>query len=182
MSVDTGGPKQIAAEAEKVEVTDITTARDFSNSTSYNKAERALILRIQAASWAQIVKILDYDDTYAARAAVEAYISQTEPSEEEIGRQRYLHNRRLERLLNSVMPTAVNTSSPDHLAYNARALAILDRVAQLQGLNAPQQQVVYTPRAAEIEKYVAHFAALAQEDTASAEADVLDADVEEEED
>lgn len=169
------GAAHIAEVAENIEHT--SGAKDLEGE-DLSQAERAMILRIGAASWTEVARLLNYESVYAARRAVEAYISTINPTEEEVDHQRYLHSRRLERLLNSVMPTAVRTSSPDHLAYNARALAILDRIASLQGLNAPAQQIVYTPRSEEIERYVAHFSVLAQADTKAIEADVLDADAE----
>lgn len=176
------GSKSVERIAENVDE-GATGADDMGkvSEETMSKAEQAITLRIQGTSWQNVCRLLNYSNTYAARKSVENYISQVHPSDEELSHQRYLHTRRLERLLNSVMPTAVKTSSPSHLAYNARALAILDRVAALQGLNAPQQQVVYTPRAEEIENYVAKFAVLAQQDTQAAEADVIEADVDEEE-
>lgn len=176
------GSKSVARIAQDVDE-GATGADDMGrvSDETMSRAEKAITLRIQGTSWQNVCRLLDYANTYAARKSVETYIAQIQPDDEQLSHQRYLHTRRLERLLNSVMPTAVKPSSPNHLAYNARALAILDRVAALQGLNAPQQQVVYTPRAEEIEAYVAKFAALAQQDTANAEADVIEADIMEEE-
>lgn len=146
-----------------------------------DRALAALEMKIAGASWTTIAKALDFNNHYDARKSVEVTLAQAARSPEKIEHARVLHSRRLERLLQSVMPNAVRSSHPDHLAYNARALAILDRIAALGGLNAPTQQVVYTPSSEQIEKYVAHLAVLASADAAATEADVIDADVVEEE-
>lgn len=170
------GAKDIA---RKIEAGEDPNADLAAGPAPGSQAEAALGLKIAGASWTTIAKTLDLSGPWEARRMVEMVLAAAAASPEKIDQQRHLHSRRLERLLSSVMPAATNPRHSDHLAYNARALAILDRIAALGGLNAPAQAVVYTPKAEEIEKYVAKFAVLAQADTEAAEADVIDADIEE---
>lgn len=143
-----------------------------------SRTEAAVALRIAGATYSQIARTLGYSTPYVARNAVERALANLADSPEERDKQRVLHGRRLDRLLQSVMGKAVDPRDPEHLAYNARALAILDRHSRLYGLDAPvQHDITYSPKAEEIDKYVAKFVTLAIADTHAAEADIMDADI-----
>lgn len=141
------------------------------------RAQAALAMRIGGASYTDIARTLEYSSAYRARSAVERVLADTAESTEDRDKQRVLIDRRLSRLLQSVMGKAVNPNDPEHLAYNARALAIVDRQAKLHGVDAPTQTVVYTPDSEKVERYIAEVLALAQKDREDAEADIMDADV-----
>jgi hypothetical protein len=84
-----------------------------------------------------------------------------------------LMDRRLNRLLQSVMSKAVNPKDPQHLAYNARALAIIDRQAKFHGLDAPTQ-VAISATDEMIAAYVSAVRPLAAAQDAVEEADIFD--------
>jgi predicted transcriptional regulator len=146
------------------------------------RAEAALALRMSGASYTDIAKHLGYSSAYRARTAVERILAETANSPEERDQQRVLHDRRLNRLLQSVMGKATNPKEQDHLAYNARALAILDRIGKLHGVDAPTESIVYTPSAEKIEALIAKTLTVAQVSLDNDEADIIDADVVEEDD
>lgn len=145
------------------------------------RTQAAVAMRIGGASYSDIARTLEYSSAYRARSAVERALAQAADSPEERDQQRVLIDRRLSRLLQSVMGKAVNPKDPEHLAYNARALAIVDRQAKLHGVDAPTQTVVYTPDSEKVERYIAEILTLAQADRRDAEADIIDADWEEDE-
>jgi hypothetical protein len=98
-------------------------------------------------------------------------------------KQRVLTEKRLNKLLQSVMPKAIDPEDPQHLPYNARALALVDRIAKLYGVDAPQQfQVTATDeRISEWVSTVRSLAGAAQEaeeaDILAADPDIIDAEV-----
>lgn len=149
--------------------------------TSATKAEAGVALRLSGASYTQIAKTLGYSSAYRARAAVERALATSADAPEERDKMRNLTSRRLNRLLQSVMGKAVDPRDTQHLAYNARALAIIDREARLWGVDAPTQ-VQFTPTDQHIQDYVAKITVLADADRDAEEADIIDADVLEDED
>ena len=62
---------------------------------------------------------------------------------------------RLERLLESAWGKAMDPADSEHLPALRVALAILDRHIRLHGADRPTQLEVYTPTAAELERFVA---------------------------
>ncbi len=73
-------------------------------------------------------------------------------------RMRSLTSRRLERILRGLWGKAADPNHPEHLAAARTAIAVIDRHARLYGLDAPTEMVVYTPAAAEIERWVTGMA------------------------
>lgn len=158
---------------------DLERATDDNDTTQ--RAESALALRLSGASYTQIAKVIGYASAYNARSAVERVLAQSAESPEERDQMRVLIDRRMNRLLQSVMSKATNPKEPEHLAYNSRALAIIDRQAKLWGVDAPLQ-VQVTPSDEHIQKYVAEVSRLANADRDAEEADILDADEVEDDD
>jgi hypothetical protein len=152
---------------------------DLVVSETDTKAESALALRIAGTSYTNIAKVLGYASATRARLAVERVLAASADSPEDRDQQRVLSDKRLNRLLQSVMGKAVDPTDPEHLAYNARALAITDRIMRLWGVDAPAQ-VQITPTDEHLQQYVAHMMALARKEPEAEEADILDADVVEE--
>lgn len=153
---------------------------DLVISETGTKAESAVALRIAGTSYTNIAKALGYVSATRARLAVERVLASTADSPEEREQMRVLSDKRLNRLLQSVMGKAVDPRDPDHLAYNARALAITDRIMRLWGVDAPTQ-VQITPTDEHLQAYVARMMALARTEPEAEEADILDADVLEDE-
>lgn len=149
---------------------------DLVISETDTKAESALALRIAGTSYTNIAKALGYASATRARLAVERVLAASADSPEERDQQRVLNDKRLNRLLQSVMGKAVDPKDPDHLAYNARALAITDRIMRLWGVDAPAQ-VQITPTDEHLQQYVAHMMKLARKEPEAEEADIMDADI-----
>jgi hypothetical protein len=137
-----------------------------------SRSHAAVALRIAGATYADIAQTLGYQTPVRAAAAVEMALAGTVSDESREG-MRVLEGQRLEGLLRSVWGKATNEQNPDQMVAVRTALSIIDRHARLFGLDAPQEMVVYTPAAQEIEAWVAQMAhkvkgALPQE------ADVID--------
>jgi hypothetical protein len=144
--------------------------------TDATKAEAGLTLKMSGASYTTIAKTLGYSSAYRARMAVERVLASAANSPEDREKMRVLTSRRINRLLQSVMGKAVDPADPQHLAYNARALALVDREARLWGVDAPTQvQISATDE--HIQEYVARMSGLARAGVDADEADIIDADV-----
>ena len=147
-----------------------------------SRAEAAVTLKMGGASNHEIAQTLGYSSARHARTAVERALAAAGTNPESRDYLREIMRRRMDRLLRSVMPKATNPNDPNHLAYSARALAIIDRQIRLDGLDAPTQVAISTPDAARVEAYISQVLALAGAQGAAEEADILDADVLEDED
>jgi hypothetical protein len=143
---------------------------------SETKAQAALTLKLYGASWTDIAKTLGYSSAYRARMAVERVLANAADSPEDRDKMRVLANKRIERLLASVMGKATNPNDPQHLAYNARALALIDRGIKLHGVDAPTQ-IQFSATDQDIAAYVQELMPLARQDMEAIEADIIDADV-----
>lgn len=139
------------------------------------KAEGALFLSLAGASWSEIARQQGYSSPTHARLAVERVLSESVGPEDK-AQAREMNRRRYKRLLQSVMGKAVDPTDREHLAYNARALAIIDRLGILDGLNAPQQ-VQITPTDQYLAEYLQRMIPAAQADRDAGEADILDAEI-----
>jgi hypothetical protein len=144
------------------------------------KAEAALALILYGASWSKAARITGYSSAFRCRAAVERVLATSANSSLDRDRMRNITEKRLNKLLQSVMPKAIDPGTedkpnPDHLAYNARALALVDRIARLYGVDAPQQfQITATDE--RISEYVGRVRQLAGADMEAEEADIANAD------
>lgn len=165
------GPKGLekAIEAGKDPNADLKMKAD----DSLTKAEAGISLRLSGASYTNIAKTLGYSSAFRARQAVEQALAKAADSPEDRDKMRVLTSRRLDRLLQSVMGKAVDPRDPEHLGYNARALAIVDRTAKLWGVDAPTQ-VQVSASDSQIEDYLARVRPLAAADRDAEEADILD--------
>lgn len=142
---------------------------------SATKAEAAVTLKLYGASYTEIKNTLHYSSAYRARMAVERALAAAADSVEDKEKMRYLINKTLDRLKASVMSKAVNPNDPQHLAYNARALAILDRQAKLYGVDAPTQ-IQITQSDQYIQEYLEAVLPGVKEDNNQIEANILEAD------
>lgn len=143
---------------------------------SQTKGGAAVALRIAGAPYEDIAQTLGYQNARDARLAVENTLAKSVP-EENRDELRKIAGRRLERLLNTIWEKAT-TDGPEQLPAQKVALGLIDRHIRLYGLDAPQEMIVYTPAAAEIETWVQQMT----EHVKGAypdEADIVDVDVEE---
>lgn len=162
------GPGDLAKRVENGE----DPNADLATAQATNKSQSALLLSLVGASWTEIARQVGYPTPHHARLAVEAALAEAVGPEDR-EKMRELNNRRYNRLLQSVMSKAVDPKDPQHLAYNARALAIIDRISVLHGLNAPQQ-VQITPTDQYLYEYLQKMLPEAQRDRDAGEADILE--------
>lgn len=146
---------------------DVTTARLQQHADAAERARKAWAARVVGATWAQAASVAGFSDASNCHRAVREYFG-TVPAPDSDER-RELWRERLEHLWKQ---SVTDTRQQRPGAVRA-GVAVAQRAAALDGLDAPAQAVVYTPRAEEIERYVAHFAARSQAETAELEADVL---------
>lgn len=147
--------------------TEVTRARS-------RKANAALELALEGQSWDDIAAELGFPSGRTAQAAVERALEKgifTDTSQKAL---RSLASRRLEKLNRAVWKHATNPEDPDLYAAQAQARANIDRWIKLHGLDAPQQHVIHSPTASELERWVAEAIALRQ--PVLEEPDVLELD------
>jgi len=129
----------------------------------------AVKMRVAGAAYTDIAEVLGYATPATARRAVERGIADAAATEETIEQQRWLVDRRLERLFAAVSPKA-HRPGPDQLEYAAAALRILDRKMTLHHLGGTN--VTVTPSTERVREVVAHFEQLADRGDEQ-EADVM---------
>lgn len=163
------GPKEIeaAVNADRDPNDDLNTEEE-----NVTRAEAALAMNIAGASWSDIARQLKYSSPRRARLAVERVLAST-VGPEDYEQAREIQRRRYKRLLQSVMSKALDPRDRDHLAYNARALAITDRLGVLDGLNKPTQ-IQYTPTDQTIAEYIERIRPIAAAQNQAQEAELDD--------
>lgn len=139
------------------------------------RAQAALTLKMSGANYANIADTLGYADPKTARREVERLLASA-GGEEDVGKQRVLNTRRLERVLQSLWSRATNPKDTEHLAYARTALLYIDRIVKLQGLDAPSQVVVHTPERAEITAWIEQMVSAVAGANDVLEAEVVDDD------
>jgi hypothetical protein len=116
-----------------------------------NRPSAAVALRLGGATYGQVADILGYETPAIAQKEVErALAGVLNTADADIMRQ--MMDARMERLLQSCWPKALDSSRADHIAYVRTVLAILERQARLHGLDAPTEHVVYTPTTEQIQQ------------------------------
>lgn len=144
---------------------------------SPTRAAAAVSLAIDGAPYSEIARIHGYASPYHARQAVERALADAGTTPEQRDHQRRIIDRRLNKLLQSVMPKATDPSDVDHLAYNRTALAIVDRQARLWGVDAPATVAMVTPTQEHIAQWIGEMIVLARS-AQVVEADIIDAELE----
>jgi hypothetical protein len=142
-----------AGEVEWEELSEIPRDRKGRKQT---RAKAALAMKIRGADYDEIAHDLNYATPGEARRAVEGLLAGLAEADGPAAwaTQRNLHALRLEGLLASVFDKAIDDTDELHLSYNRRAVEIMDRISRLQGFDAPQRAVIYTPDAAEFDAVV----------------------------
>lgn len=128
-----------------------SAALEEAKKTPRTQAEAGVALLVQGASFKEISELLGYSNPSTAKAAVERVLASTVTVPEKEAMRSVVHQR-YEKLLKSVMSRATNPKDTQHLAYNARANALLDRMSKLHGLDAPTQ-VQISPSQEYLEEY-----------------------------
>lgn len=126
--------------------------RDVKMST---RSEAAAALRVHGASYSEIAETLEYGSAFEARRAVEQVLAATVEETKDYMALRALEGLRLEGLYRAVAPRALDPEDGDQLGFHRAALSVLDRIAKLHGLDAPQRLELVNPGAEEFERVLA---------------------------
>ena len=121
------------------------------------KGNAALQLAAGGMGWDDIATSLGYPTGRTARVAVERALERQLATDEDRRVLRKMAAVRLDRLLRSVYPKAVNPEHPEHLAAVGKARDLIADHRRLFGLDAPTEVTVHTPDQAEIEAFVARL-------------------------
>lgn len=143
------------------------------------KANAAIQMRLSGATWHEIALALGYPTQRQALVATERALVKQLETDDDREKQRRMAGARLERLLRSVWPRAIDPDDPDHLIAVGKARDIIDRHAKLFGLDAPTELVVHNPTATELEIWVSRVLAIEQPPVA--EFDIIDGEIVEDE-
>lgn len=143
---------------------------------SDTKAEAAVALFVFGASYTEIKNKLGYSSAHRAKLAIERALASSADSEDDRDKARTVIRKQLRRLLAAHMPQAVDPKNPQQLAYSARTLALIDRLAKLDGADAPTQ-IQITPSDQYIQEFLEAVIPMAKADHDQREADILDAEI-----
>lgn len=141
---------------------------DLNEKDRIARQEAAVSLRIAGANYSEIMRTLEYASVTAARQAVERALAAS-VGEDDKKQARFIQRRRLERLLRSTWAQAttesvqikdpvtgqtVDVPNEQHLPYVRTALALVDRIIRLDGLDAPTEAIIYNPSNREVEMWI----------------------------
>jgi hypothetical protein len=143
---------------------------------STTKAEAAVALFVYGVSYTEIKNKLGYSSAHRAKLAVERALAASADSEDDRDKARTVIRKQLRRLLAAHMPQAVDIKNAQQLAYSARTLAIIDRLAKLDGADAPTQ-IQVTASDSHIMEFVEMLMPEAKKDNEAIEADIMDAEI-----
>lgn len=143
---------------------------------SSTKAEAAVALFVYGVSYTEIKNKLGYSSAHRARIAVERALAASADSEDDRDKARHVIRKQLRRLLAAHMPQAVDVKNVNQLAYSARTLAIIDRLAKLDGADAPTQ-IQISASDSDIMNFVEMLMPEARKDNEAIEADIMDAEI-----
>lgn len=117
------------------------------------RAQAALALKTRGADLGEIAQVLEYATPGEAMRAITWLLAQISEGDgpEAWKTQRQLARLRYEGLLAAVYPIAIDVTDDGFFQAQRQAAVLIDRVAVLDGLNAPTRHVVYSPAAEEFE-------------------------------
>lgn len=121
------------------------------------RSEAAAALRVVGASYAEIAEQLEFTSAFEARRAVEQVLAATVDESRDYLALRALEGLRLEGLYRAVVERALDTDDSEQLGFHRAALSVLDRIAKLHGLDAPQRLELVNPGAEEFERVLAEM-------------------------
>ena len=137
------------------------------------KATAGMQMRLAGATWAEIALALGYSTPRSALVAVEKALAK-ELKDTDRAQLRQMASLRLDRLLRSVWPKAVDPDNPEHLLAVTKAREVISTFTKLHGLDAPSEVIVHSPTADAIEQWVARAVSLGLPEVD--EDDVIDVD------
>jgi hypothetical protein len=129
------------------------TANNLALSRS-RKAAAALQMRLAGATWHEICKGVGYPTPRSALVAVERALVKELDDTDDREKLRRLAGARLDRLLRSAWPKAINPDHPEHLIALTKCREVINDHRRLFGLDAPTEVIVHNPSQAELEAWV----------------------------
>jgi hypothetical protein len=120
----------------------------------HRKATAAIGMRLAGATWNEIAHALGYPTARQALVATERALSK-ELAADDRDKMRKLAGARLDRLLRSAWPKAINPDHPEHLQALAKCREVIGDHRKLFGLDAPTEVIVHNPTQAELDAWVA---------------------------
>lgn len=139
------------------------------------KANASIQMRLAGATWEEIAISLGYPTARQALVATERALEKQLATDDDREKMRRLAGQRLDRLLRSVWPKAIDPDHPDHLIATTKAKEIIDRHAKLYGLDAPAEVIVHSPTQQELEAWVVRLVTMSQPQVE--EFDILEGEV-----
>lgn len=124
------------------------------------KAAAGLQMKLAGATWAEIAMTLGYPTPRAALVAVETCLEAELHETDQRAKLRSMASLRLDRLLRSVWPKAIDPENPEHLLAVTKARELIATFTKLHGLDAPSEVIVHSPTAEAIEAWVAKAVAV----------------------
>lgn len=144
---DSSHPTGVSAE--------VTTGGDSAPRARQRKTNAAIQMRLAGASWNEIALTLGYPTPRTAMVSVEKALEKELHSKGDRDAMRRMAGARLERLMRSVWPKAVDPDHPEHLIAVTKARELVAQHSKLYGLDAPTEIMVHNPTQHEIEQWVA---------------------------
>lgn len=166
------GAKAVKKELE--ETANVTSTRG-----KMTKAESAAAMRVRGLTIPEIRAVLEYDSDAQVRAAIEAVIADSLDNYDREAL-RVTVDSRLEQLWRLAYKRARDDRNPQRETATKNALAVLNRMAELHGLDAPKEVRLHHATSSEIEEWIVKatesgVGALPQE------ADIIDVEIEDDE-
>ena len=127
------------------------------------KSNAAVQMKLAGATWTEIATTLGFPTPRAALLATERALEKQLTSAGDRAQMRALAGARLERLLRSVWPKAVDPESPEQMIAVTNSREIVADHRKLFGLDAPTEIVVHNPTQTELESWVAQVVALSSQ-------------------
>lgn len=119
------------------------------------KSHAAVEMLMAGAHLSDICEVLGYPTERTAQVAIELALEQRLLTTDDKTHLRRLAASRLERLLRSVWPKAIDPDHPEHLLANTKARENIADFRRLHGLDAPAEVIVHSPTQVELEQWVA---------------------------
>lgn len=144
------------------------------------KAESAAAMRVRGLTIQEIRAVLEYDSDAQVRAAIEAVIADSLDNYDREALRVNLDSR-LEQLWRLAYKRARDDKNPQRETATKNALAVLNRMAELHGLDAPKEILMHHATAQEISEWVEKVAT-SEIAALPAEVDIIDVEIEDDED
>jgi hypothetical protein len=148
--------------------------------------QAAVAARIAGASYLEIARVFEYKNPQTARHAVETAMAGAYDDPNDMEAMRGVTTARLETLLRSLAPKALSdkmstknelgekvfVDNVEHIVYARTFLSVVDRLAKLHGLDAPQVHRFETPDVARLNEVISTIVT-ARNELVAPEADIF---------